>query len=71
MSAWISKMRGGPGMFVEKRSEKRRKKKRNGSYTFVDFVFDVLFYIPELIFLPFRLVFYLFRFLARSIFDGI
>lgn len=58
-------------MLVEKRSEKRRKKKRDGSYTFVDFVFDVLFYIPELIFLPFRLVFYLFRFLARSIFDGI
>ena len=53
-------------MFVEKRSEKRRKKKLDW-----DFVFDVLFWIPELIILPFRLVFYLFRFLARSIFDGI
>lgn len=71
MCAMLSEMTGGPGMFVEKRTEKRRKKKQNGSYTFVDFVFDVLFYIPELILLPFRLVFYLFRFLARSIFDGI
>jgi hypothetical protein len=58
-------------MFVEKRSEKRRKKKQDGSYTFWDVVFDVLFWVPELIILPFRLVFYLFRFLARSIFDGI
>ncbi|WLR57450.1 hypothetical protein LC048_11685 [Mesobacillus subterraneus] len=56
-------------MFTEKRTERRRKKKQEGSYTFWDFVFDLLFYIPELIFLPFRLVFYLFRFLAKSIFD--
>jgi hypothetical protein len=58
-------------MFTEKRAERRRKKKEKGSYTFWDFVFDVLFWIPELIFLPFQLVFYLFRFLARSIFNGI
>lgn len=58
-------------MFSERRAEKRRKKKDEGSYTFWDFIFDALFWIPELIILPFRLVFYLFRFLARSIFDGI
>lgn len=58
-------------MFVEKWSEKRRKKKYDGSYTFWDLFFDILFWIPELILFPFRLVFYLFRFLARSIFDGI
>ncbi|WP_176167326.1 hypothetical protein [Mesobacillus jeotgali] len=58
-------------MFIEKRADRRRKKEREGSYTFWDFVFDVLLYIPELIFLPFRLVFYLLRLLARSIFDGI
>ena len=58
-------------MFTEKRAEIRRKKKQEDSYTFWDFVFDVLFWIPELIILPFRLVFYLFRFLARSIFDSI
>jgi hypothetical protein len=57
-------------MFVQKRAEKRRKKKQEGFYGFWDFVFDVLFWIPELIILPLRLVFLLFRFLARSIFDS-
>lgn len=57
-------------MFIEKRAAKRRKKKREGFYGFWDFIFDVLFWIPELIVLPFRLIFLLFRFLARSIFDS-
>jgi hypothetical protein len=57
-------------MFVEKRAEKRRKKKKEGIYDFWDFVFDVLFWIPELIILPFRLIFFLFRFLIRSVFDS-
>lgn len=39
----------------------RRKKKRktdNESYSIADFFLDIAFWIPELIFLPFRLVFY-------------
>ncbi|MGA9225121.1 MAG: hypothetical protein WB217_02135 [Mesobacillus sp.] len=57
-------------MFNEKRAEKRRKKKQEGMYGIWDFVSDVLFSIPELIFLPFRLLFLLFRFLVRSAFDS-
>lgn len=57
-------------MFVEKRAEKRRKKKNEGDYGFWDFIFDVLFWIPELIILPFRLLFLIFRFLVRSVFDS-
>lgn len=39
----------------------RRKKKRrrdNELYSIADFFFDLLFWIPELLFLPFRLLFY-------------
>jgi hypothetical protein len=64
-------MRGSLTMFVEKRAEKRSKKKQDGSYNFWDSVFDVLFWIPELIIFPFRVLFMLFRFLVRSVFDGI
>ncbi|MEH7884237.1 hypothetical protein V7654_07910 [Bacillus sp. JJ1609] len=57
-------------MFIEKRAEKRRKKKQEDMYGFWDFISDVLFWIPELIILPFRLLFLLFRFLVRSVFDS-
>ncbi|MEH7444491.1 hypothetical protein V7201_19435, partial [Bacillus sp. JJ1122] len=57
-------------MFIEKRAEKRRMKKQEKNYGLWDFVSDVLFWIPELIILPFRLLFLLFRFLVRSVFDS-
>ncbi|MBM7604155.1 hypothetical protein JOC75_002128 [Metabacillus crassostreae] len=50
---------------------KRRKKYRKTNqerYNFIDGVIDIAVYIPELIFLPFRLMWYLIRFLVR-IFD--
>ncbi|WP_188006630.1 hypothetical protein [Sporosarcina sp. ANT_H38] len=44
---------------------KERRKNKNERYTILDFIVDVLFWIPELLFLPFRLLFiggrYLFR----------
>lgn len=57
-------------MFIEKRAEKRRKKKQENNYGLWDSVSDVLFWVPELIILPFRLLFLLFRFLVRSVFDS-
>jgi hypothetical protein len=57
-------------MFVEKRAEKRRKKKQEDRYGFWDFVGDVLFWIPELIILPFRLLFLLVRLIVRAIIDA-
>ncbi|WP_162990380.1 hypothetical protein [Mesobacillus foraminis] len=58
-------------MLSRKRAEKRRKKKQEGTYNFWDLLFEVIFWIPELILLPFRLLFWLVRFLGRSIFDGL
>jgi hypothetical protein len=52
-----------------KKKRSRKSKKSNGDYTFFDFIFDVLFWIPELIFLPFRLIFWLFRGVGRFIGD--
>ncbi|SOC15344.1 hypothetical protein SAMN05880501_10875 [Ureibacillus xyleni] len=43
----------------------RKGKRSNNDYTFLDFIVDVLFMIPELLFLPFRLVFWLFRGVGR------
>jgi hypothetical protein len=58
-------------MLSRKRAEKRRKKKQEGTYNFWDFLFEMIFWIPELILLPFRLLFWLVRFLGRNIFDGL
>ncbi|MBY0122796.1 hypothetical protein [Bacillus sp. S/N-304-OC-R1] len=52
-----------------KRKEKRKIKQSSNSYTFGDFIFDVLFWIPELIILPFRLSLWLLRGLGRFILD--
>lgn len=52
-----------------KKRKTRKSKKSNGDYTFLDFIFDVLFWIPELIFLPFRLIFWLLRGIGRLIGD--
>ncbi|MEK5233381.1 hypothetical protein MHB42_16875 [Lysinibacillus sp. FSL K6-0232] len=52
----------------QRRKNKTRKSKKNASdSTFFDFVFDVLFWLPELIFLPFRIIFWLLRALGRSL----
>ena len=50
----------------------RRKKKRksnNEPYSILDFFLDIAFWIPELIFLPFRLLFYGARGILRWIDD--
>lgn len=51
--------------WYKKKNRTRKGKKSNSDYTFLDFVLDVLFMIPELFFLPFRLIFWLFRGVGR------
>ncbi|MED4452157.1 hypothetical protein [Metabacillus fastidiosus] len=53
----------------KEKDKMRKSRKDNDNYTFVDFILDVLFWIPELIILPFRLVFWLIRGVGRFIFD--
>ncbi|MFJ7827410.1 hypothetical protein [Psychrobacillus sp. NPDC096623] len=59
----------------EKKKEIRKnKRKGNDQYTFGDFVFEVFFWVPEILFLPFRMLFWLVRGIGRvigSLFDGI
>ena len=50
-----------------KKAKMRKSRKRNGVYTFWDFVLDVLLWIPELILLPFRFVFWFLRGIGRLI----
>lgn len=60
--------------WYKKKNRMRKGKKNNGDYTFWDFVLDVLFMIPELFSLPFRLIFWLFRGVGRlfsNLFDFI
>lgn len=49
----------------KKKNRARKGKKSNNDYAFLDFVLDVLFVIPELLFLPFRLIIWLFRGIGR------
>jgi hypothetical protein len=51
----------------EKKGAHRKRKKGHDTYTFLDFIFDLLFYIPELILFPFRMIFWLVRGLGRMI----
>ena len=54
----------------KKERGKREKKRRNlEGNSFIDFILEVLFWIPELIILPFRLIFWLIRGLGRLISD--
>ncbi|WP_458413004.1 hypothetical protein ACNQFZ_19710 [Schinkia sp. CFF1] len=59
--------------WLKKKKEKMRKSRKSSDrYTFVDFIFDVLFWVPELLLLPFRILFWLVRGLGRwieNIFD--
>lgn len=57
-----------------KKEIRRNRRKYSDRYTFGDFIFEVFFWIPELLFLPFRIVFWLVRGVGRvigSLFDGI
>jgi len=58
-----------------KKKIRRNRRKYSDQYTFRDFIFEVFFYwLPELFFLPFRIVFWLVRGLMRvlgNLFDGI
>ncbi|WP_047984152.1 hypothetical protein [Ornithinibacillus californiensis] len=44
-----------------RKKENTRKHRKGERYTFGDFIMDVLFWIPELVLLPFRLLFWLLR----------
>ncbi|KKI93536.1 hypothetical protein WQ54_02680 [Bacillus sp. SA1-12] len=46
---------------------KRKAKSNEGRYTFADLLFEVLFYIPELLLFPFRVLWYVIRFIFRAI----
>lgn len=50
-----------------KNVKNRKSKKGSDHYTFVDFVVDALFSIPELIMLPFRVIFWLVRGIGKMI----
>ncbi|MBM7650239.1 hypothetical protein JOC78_003224 [Bacillus ectoiniformans] len=53
-----------------KRKKKSRKAKKNSDdYTIADFFFELLFWIPELLILPFRIIYWLARGLGRFISD--
>jgi hypothetical protein len=57
-----------------KKAKNRKKKSEQENYTFWDTFFDVLTFIPELIIIPFRILFLLFRGFIRmiaNIFDAI
>lgn len=52
----------------KKRKEKTRKhRKKKGEYTFIDFCIDVLLWIPEVLVLPFRMLFWVIRGAGRLI----
>lgn len=53
----------------KKKAATRRNKKNNDRYTVVDFIFDLLAWVPELLFLPFRILFWMVRGLIRFVFD--
>lgn len=57
-----------------KKEIRESRRKYSDRYTFGDFIFDVFFWIPELLFLPFRMVFWLVRGIGKviwNLFDGI
>ncbi|MFB1083393.1 hypothetical protein [Jeotgalibacillus sp. JSM ZJ347] len=54
----------------ERREAKSRKRKEEGKYGFWDVMMDILIWVPELIILPFRLVYLLFRLFGRMFSDG-
>lgn len=53
--------------WIEKKEKTRRHKKRRGDYTFLDGVADLFFWLPELLLLPVRLVYWVLRVVGRII----
>lgn len=56
----------------KKKQKTRKYKKSKSDYNFWDMVVDVLIFIPELLFLPFRILFWIIRGFGRvleNIFD--
>ncbi|ASN06433.1 hypothetical protein [Virgibacillus necropolis] len=48
-----------------KKEKMRKRKENNDNYRFLDFMLDVLFWIPELVLLPFRMIIWLFSGIGR------
>ncbi|RKL68818.1 hypothetical protein CR203_01875 [Salipaludibacillus neizhouensis] len=46
---------------------KTRRKKNNEKYSILDFIVDFLFWLPELVLLPFRLIIWLIRGVGRGL----
>lgn len=53
----------------KKKSKTRRSRKGKGAYTKTDLFFDILFWIPEVIVFPVRLLFWSFRGVFRWVTD--
>lgn len=51
----------------QKIARTRKRTKRNGEYTFSDFMIDVLFWLPELILFPLRVIYWCIRMMGRLI----
>jgi len=54
----------------ERKNTRRREKRRNDQYSLIDLFLDVLVWIPELLFLPFRIIYWLLRGVGRFIGEG-
>ncbi|KIL51743.1 hypothetical protein KP77_12550 [Jeotgalibacillus alimentarius] len=54
----------------EKKAARSQKRKDEGRYNFLDVLTDVLIWVPELVILPFRLIYLLFRLFGRVFKDG-
>jgi len=53
-----------------RKNKKRRVKRRKDQYSLIDLFLDVLIWIPELLFLPFRIIYWLLRGVGRFIGEG-
>jgi len=53
-----------------RKNKKRRDKRRKDKYSLIDLFLDVLIWIPELLFLPFRIIYWLLRGVGRFIGEG-
>ncbi|HLU23552.1 MAG TPA: hypothetical protein VKZ77_13890 [Bacillaceae bacterium] len=53
----------------KKKTNTRKYKKRNDHYSFLDILADILFWIPEILLLPFRLLFWIVRGFGRLFHD--
>lgn len=53
-----------------RKNKKRRDKRRKDQYSLIDLFLDVLIWIPELLFLPFRIIYWLLTGVGRFIGEG-